>query len=64
VRPPLIKIGNLMKRSVKSTAQSIIEYTILITIVSAALAAMVFYLRRGMDVRMRHLAQELNETNR
>ncbi|MDD3296163.1 MAG: hypothetical protein PHU64_02265 [Candidatus Omnitrophica bacterium] len=53
-----------MKRSLKVAAQSIIEYTILVTIVSAALSAMVFYLRRGMDVRMRHLAQELNETNR
>lgn len=64
MRLKVIKIGNIMKRSLKVAAQSIIEYTILVTIVSAALSAMVFYLRRGMDVRMRHLAQELNETNR
>ncbi|MCK9614613.1 MAG: hypothetical protein M0R48_03810 [Candidatus Omnitrophica bacterium] len=44
--------------------QSIIEYAGLIVIVSLALTAMSTYIRREVDIRMRHLAQELNETNR
>jgi len=45
-------------------AQSIIEYTALLLIVSAALSSTVYFLHRAVEVRQRHLAQELNETNR
>ncbi|MFA5272192.1 MAG: hypothetical protein WC412_07665 [Candidatus Omnitrophota bacterium] len=44
--------------------QSIIEYVGLVVIVSLAMSAMFLHIRRAVDVRMRHLAQELNETNR
>lgn len=49
---------------INKRAQSIIEYVGLIVIISLALSAMSVYIRREVDVRMRHLAQELNETNR
>lgn len=45
-------------------SQSIIEYTMLLIIVSAALYAMSTHISRALQVRQRHLAQELNETNR
>lgn len=44
--------------------QSILEYAALILIVSLAMGVMVVYLQRAVSVRMRHMAQELNETNR
>jgi hypothetical protein len=52
-----------MLRKIRA-AQSIIEYTALVIIVSGAVAATTFYLSRALEVRQRHLAQELNETNR
>jgi len=45
-------------------AQSIIEYTALVVLVSIAAGAMMFYVNRALDVKARHLAQEMNETNR
>jgi isoprenylcysteine carboxyl methyltransferase (ICMT) family protein YpbQ len=48
----------------KIKAQSIIEYIGLVLIVSAAMSAMVFYIQRALDVRVRHLNQELNESQR
>ncbi|MDD4294766.1 MAG: hypothetical protein PHP69_04575 [Candidatus Omnitrophica bacterium] len=48
----------------KLKAQSIIEYTALVIIVSIAVSAMTIYIRRGLSIRNRHLAQELQETNR
>lgn len=51
--------------SLKGTkTQSILEYAALILIVSLAMGVMVVYLQRAVSVRMRHMAQELNETNR
>lgn len=52
-----------MKIKIK-LSQSIIEYVALITIVSIALSAMVFYVQRTLSVRVRHLNQELNEASR
>jgi hypothetical protein len=45
-------------------AQSIIEYVALILVVSAALSAVTFYISRTIEVRVRHLNQELNESQR
>ncbi|MBU2103192.1 MAG: hypothetical protein ABH865_01410 [Candidatus Omnitrophota bacterium] len=45
-------------------AQSILEYAALITIISVGLGAMVFYMQRGLQVRIRHLNQELNDGSR
>jgi len=45
-------------------AQSILEYVMLTLIVWGALAAMTFYIQRAMEVRTRHLNQELNENAR
>lgn len=53
---------NMILKRIKS--QSIIEYAALITIVAMAMGAMTVYLQRAVSVRMRHMAQELNETNR
>lgn len=52
----------LIKR--KSKAQSIAEYAALIIIVSVAFGMMVRYLQRGVQVRVRHLNQELNDNLR
>ncbi|MEI8349603.1 MAG: hypothetical protein WCI77_05575 [Candidatus Omnitrophota bacterium] len=48
----------------KSKAQSILEYVSLTLIVWGALSAMTFYIQRAMEVRTRHLNQELNENAR
>lgn len=48
----------------KIKVQSIVEYVSLILIVSAALAAMSIYVSRILEVRMRHLNMELNESSR
>lgn len=57
-----ILIINMLIKKVK--AQGILEYAALVILVSLAIAAMVIYLNRALDVRSRHLAQELNESNR
>lgn len=53
---------NLFRKRIKG--QSIIEYVSLILITSAALAAMSVYVSRILEVRMRHMNQELNESTR
>ena len=52
-----------MKRKNK-LSQSIIEYVALIIIVSAGISAMVFYIQRTLEIRVRHLNQELNDSSR
>jgi hypothetical protein len=44
--------------------QSIIEYVVATIIVFTATGAMALYVQRAMNVRTRHLAQELNESQR
>lgn len=48
----------------KINGQSIIEYVSLILIVSAAVSAMSIYVSRILEIRQRHLNQELNESTR
>jgi hypothetical protein len=48
----------------KTKAQGLIEYVALVLIVSAALTTILFYIYRTIEVRTRHLNQELNESQR
>jgi hypothetical protein len=48
----------------KIKGQSIIEYVSLILIVSAAVSGMSIYVQRILEIRQRHLNQELNESTR
>jgi len=45
-------------------AQSILEYTLLFAIISAALVAMNTYVRRAMNARLKTIQLELYETYR
>ncbi len=54
--------SNMNLRKIKS--QGILEYAALMLIVALAMGVMTVYLQRAVSVRMRHMAQELNETNR
>jgi F0F1-type ATP synthase membrane subunit b/b' len=50
--------------SKKTRAQSIIEYVALVLFISGAVSAMYFYIQRTIEVRQRHLNEELNEASR
>jgi len=52
----------ILKTKIKG--QSIIEYVSLILIVSAAVSGMSIYVSRILEIRQRHLNQELNESTR
>jgi len=45
----------------KYPAQSIIEYSILIGVVAAAITAMTVYLNRSVRGKMKHIESQLNE---
>ncbi|MCF7916271.1 MAG: hypothetical protein K9L61_00645 [Candidatus Omnitrophica bacterium] len=45
-------------------AQSILEYALLIIVVSAALMAMNTYVKRALNARLKQVQVELNETLR
>ncbi len=44
----------------KNRAQSMMEYAVLIAAVSAALVGMQIYIKRGMQGRLRDLAQQIS----
>ena len=44
----------------KRKAQSVLEYTMLIIIVAAALAAMTTYIMRSMNARLKQAQDEIN----
>ena len=48
----------------KSKAQSIMEYATLVMVASTAVGMMVIYVQRAINVRIRHLNQEMNESQR
>jgi|TARA_B100000315_G_scaffold201230_1_gene193626 hypothetical protein len=54
----------IIRKLRRSKAQSIMEYTTLVIIASTAVGFMVLHIQRAMDVRFRHLDQELNESER
>jgi Flp pilus assembly pilin Flp len=45
-------------------AQSILEYTLLVVVVSAALMAMHKYINRALNARLKQVQLELNESIR
>lgn len=45
-------------------AQSMIEYTVLIAVIAAALLAMHQYINRAMNARLKQVQQELDESKR
>ncbi|MCK9574313.1 MAG: hypothetical protein M0R20_08010 [Candidatus Omnitrophica bacterium] len=53
---------NILRKRING--QSIIEYVALILIVSAAVSGMSIYVSRILEIRQRHLNQELNESTR
>jgi len=50
-----------LARSKKNRAQSIIEYSVLILVVSTALVAMTVYVNRSVRGKMKHIESQLNE---
>jgi phage shock protein PspC (stress-responsive transcriptional regulator) len=56
--------GMIMAKRKNRIAQSIIEYVMISTVVFTAVSTVIFYIRRALVVKQRHLAQELNEANR
>ncbi len=48
----------MIRKNIK--AQSVLEYTMLIIIVAAALAAMTTYITRSMNARLKQAQDELN----
>ncbi|MCX5711216.1 MAG: hypothetical protein NT060_04605 [Candidatus Omnitrophica bacterium] len=48
----------------KKRAQSLLEYAMLIMVISAALIAMYVYMQRSVNARFKQLQVELEETKR
>ncbi|MCM8779541.1 MAG: hypothetical protein NC914_00070 [Candidatus Omnitrophica bacterium] len=48
-------------RNKKIKAQSIIEYSVLLGVVAAAILAMTLYVNRAMKGKMKHIESQLNE---
>jgi len=57
-------MGILKTLRTSRKAQSIMEYAALVVIASTAVGMLVLYVQRAMNVRFRHLRQELNESQR
>ena len=53
-----------MKIFLKDRAQSLLEYAMLIMIISAALVAMYVYMQRSVNARFKQVQTELDETKR
>lgn len=45
-------------------AQSILEYAMLIIIISTAIIAMQYYMQRSINARMKQVQEELSESSR
>jgi len=53
-----------MKKLLNKRSQSIIEYTLLVIVVTSALLAMYPYMRRAVNAKLKHIQLELNEWKR
>jgi len=51
----------MLRNLVKKNGQSIIEYAILITVISAAFIAMQTYMMRAVQGRLKQVEDEINE---
>lgn len=56
--------AGVSSRSFNKRAQSMLEYVVLIAVVSAALLAMHQYISRAMNARLRQVQMELDESKR
>ncbi len=54
----------MIRKLQKSKAQSILEYSLLIMVIAAALMAMQKYIRRAMNARLKQVQEELDESSR
>jgi hypothetical protein len=54
----------ILQKLRKAKAQSIMEYATLVVVASTAVGMMVIYVQRAINVRVRHLNQEMNESQR
>jgi Flp pilus assembly pilin Flp len=50
-----------MRKIRKNMAQSIVEYAVLLTVVSAAIVAMYLYVNRTVQARFKQIESEINE---
>ncbi len=48
----------------RKTAQSVLEYALLFSLVSAALLAMTTYIQRSMNAKLKVIQEELYESSR
>ncbi|MDD2752593.1 MAG: hypothetical protein PHN59_05635 [Candidatus Omnitrophica bacterium] len=53
-----------MKKLLNRKSQSILEYTLLIIVITSALLAMYPYMRRAVNAKLKHVQIELNEWKR
>ena len=53
-----------MKKLLNKRSQSIVEYTLLVIVVTSALLAMYPYMRRAVNAKLKHIQLELNEWKR
>jgi len=53
-----------MKKLLNKRSQSIIEYTLLVIVVTSALLAMYPYMRRAVNAKLKNIQLELNEWKR
>ncbi|MDD5595370.1 MAG: hypothetical protein PHY94_03885 [Candidatus Omnitrophica bacterium] len=53
-----------MRKLMNKRSQSIVEYTLLIIVVTSALLAMYPYMRRAVNARLKNIQLELNEWKR
>ncbi|MCM8770855.1 MAG: hypothetical protein NC936_03180 [Candidatus Omnitrophica bacterium] len=51
----------MLSKTKKYHAQSIIEYSVLLGVVAAAVMAMTVYLNRSVKGKMKHIESQLNE---
>lgn len=52
---------NRRHKKTNTTAQSVIEYAILLAVVSAAIVAMYVYFNRTVQARLKQIESEVNE---
>jgi Flp pilus assembly pilin Flp len=51
----------MFRRIKKNKAQSMIEYSVLIALVSAAIVSMTIYVNRAVKGKMKHIESQVNE---
>lgn len=52
------------KKGLRKKCQNVLEYSLLIMVIAAALMAMQKYLRRAFNARLKQVQEELDESSR